>query len=88
MTVATPATTPATFEIKSANLPLVASVLDSTGAHFTEPRLHQTSGGKPRIQAAMAPSEVKTELNHRTMVRLGLYAVQPSATLVTQARVL
>ena len=70
------------------NLPLVASLLDGTGAHFSEPHLHQTSNGKPRIQAAMARAEVKTELNHRTMVRLGLYAVQRSTPLVTQVGLL
>ena len=66
------------------NLPLVASLLDRTGAPFNEPRLHQTSYGKPRIHAAMARSEVQTELNHRTMVRLGLYAAQRSAPLASQ----
>ena len=71
-----------------ANLPLVASLLSSTGAHFSEPRLHQTSEGKPRIQAAMARAEVQTELNHRTMVRLGLYAAQRSVPLMAQAGVL
>ena len=73
---------------EQANLPLVASLLDGTGAHFSEPHLHQTSNGKPRIQAAMARAEVKTELNHRTMVRLGLYAVQRSIPLVTQVGLL
>ena len=33
MTVATPATTPTSFEIKSANLPLVALLLRSTDMH-------------------------------------------------------
>lgn len=73
---------------EQANLPLVASLLDVTGAHFSEPRLHQTSYGKPRIQAAMARTEVKAELNHRTMVRLGLYAVQHSTPLVTKVGLL
>lgn len=67
-----------------ANLPLVASLLDSTGAHFSEARLHRTSDGKPRIQAAMARAEVQTELNHRTMVRLGLYAARRSVPLMAQ----
>ena len=34
-----------------------------------------------RIQSALARSAVSLELNHRTMVRLGLYAAQHSAGL-------
>ncbi len=64
-----------------ANHPLVASLLDNTGNHRSQPSLHQTANGKPRIQAALARSAVSLELNHRTMVRLGLYAAQHSAGL-------
>ena len=68
---------------EKANLPLVASLQDRTGTPLNEPRLHQTSYGRPHIQAAMARSEVKTKLNHRTMVRLGLYAAKRSMPLVS-----
>ncbi|RQO80579.1 HD-GYP domain-containing protein [Acidovorax sp. FJL06] len=64
-----------------ANHPLVASLLDRAGNHHAQPSLHQTSSGKPRIQSALARSAVSLELNHRTMVRLGLYAAQHSAGL-------
>lgn len=64
-----------------ANHPLVASLLDQDGQHHAEPSLYQTSSGKPRIQSALARSAVSVELNHRTMVRLGLYAAQHSTRL-------
>ena len=64
-----------------ANHPLVASLLDNTGNHRSQPSLYQTASGKPRIQSALARSAVSLELNHRTMVRLGLYAAQHSAGL-------
>ena len=64
-----------------ANHPLVASLLDQAGTHRTQPNLYQTASGKPRIQSALARSAVSLELNHRTMVRLGLYAAQHSAGL-------
>ena len=63
------------------NLPLVASIVDRSGKLLTEPRLHQTMEGKPRIQSALARNAVTVELNHRTMVRLGLYAAQRSASV-------
>ena len=62
-----------------ANYPLVASVLDNRGNNQAIPSLYQTSAGKPRIQSALARSAVSLELNHRTMVRLGLYAAQHSS---------
>lgn len=64
-----------------ANHPLVASILDKTGAHRHEPSLHQTRDGKPRIQSALARSAVTVDLDHRTMVRLGLYAARHSEGL-------
>ena len=64
-----------------ANFPLVASVLDARGEPLASPRLYHTVGGAPRIQAALARSAVTLELNHRTMVRLGLYAAQRTHTL-------
>jgi len=63
---------------EQANHPMVASIIDSTGAHRHEPRLHQTAGGKPRIQSALARSAVTVELDHRMMVRVGLYAAKNS----------
>ncbi|MDD2846437.1 MAG: phosphodiesterase [Rhodoferax sp.] len=68
---------------EKANAPLVASVIDSARQPLSEPRLHQTSSGKPRIQSALARTAVTVEMNHRTMVRLGLYAAQPGAHLAT-----
>ena len=62
------------------NLPLVASIVDRSGKLLTEPRLHQTMEGKPRIQSALARNAVTVELNHRTMVRLGLFAAMPELT--------
>ena len=66
------------------NLPLVASVLDSQGQALNEPLLHRTHSGKPRIQSALTRAAVSVELNHRTMVRLGLYAAQPNAYADTE----
>ena len=59
------------------NLPLVASLLDHNGQALSEPRLHRTSDGKPRVQSALARAAVTVEFDHRTMVRIGLYAAQP-----------
>lgn len=56
--------------------PLVASLLDRHGGQLARPALHHTGTGKPRIQSALARSAVPLELNHRTMVRLGLYAAR------------
>ncbi|MBY0453727.1 MAG: phosphodiesterase [Burkholderiaceae bacterium] len=67
-----------------ANLPLVASLLDHHGVPIRTPKLHQTALGKPRISAALTNATTSVELNHRTMVRLGLYAAQRSTGLVTR----
>lgn len=67
-----------------ANLPLVASLLDRYGVQIKTPRLHQTSLGKPHISAALTHATTIVELNHRTMVRLGLYAAQCSTGLVAR----
>ncbi|MNT62551.1 hypothetical protein D3C72_2002790 [compost metagenome] len=56
-------------------------MLDKSGTHRTQPSLYQTASGKPRILSALARSAVGLELNHRTMMRLGLYAAQHSAGL-------
>ena len=66
---------------EKANHPLVASLLDQNGHHHAEPMLYQTSSGKPRIQSALPRSAVSIELNHRIMVRPGLYAAQHSTPL-------
>lgn len=59
-----------------ANLPLVASLLDASGALLQQPVLHDTALGKLRVQTALARNDVTVELNHRVMVRLGLYAAR------------
>lgn len=61
-----------------ANHPLVASLLDRSGGHHAQPGLHPTASGKPHIQSALARSAVSLEINHRTMVRLGLFAAKHS----------
>lgn len=67
-----------------ANLPLVASLADQHGKPYNPARLHQTADSKPRIQSSLPRESVMLELNHRTMVRVGLYAAQHSTSLVTQ----
>ncbi len=64
-----------------ANHPLVASVMDARGEPLSAPRLYHTAGQGPRIQSAVARSAVALELNHRTMVRLGLFAAQRASSL-------
>lgn len=59
-----------------ANSPLVASLLDRHGHHQAQPIIFQAGQGHPRIQSALARSAVTVELNHRTMVRVGLYAAR------------
>ena len=63
------------------NFPLVASILDASGANRSEPRLHPTHEGKPRVQSALARSAVGIDIDHRTMVRLGLYTARHSEEL-------
>ena len=65
------------------NMPLVASVLNANGAHCHEPQIHPTAMGKPRVQSALAHTSVTVDMNHRTMVRLGMYAAHHAAALVT-----
>ena len=68
---------------EKANQPLVASLLDRAGVHRAQPGIYQTAAGKPRIQSALARAAVTLELNHRTMVRLGVYAAaQPHSGLM------
>lgn len=63
---------------EKANHPLVASVIDAKGVQRHEPRLHQTWLCKPQVQSTLARSAVSVDLNHRTMVRVGLYAARNS----------
>lgn len=65
-----------------ANLPLVACLVDQHGKQYDPARLHQTADSKPIIQSALPRAAVSMELNHRTMVRVGLYAAQGSTGLV------
>ncbi|PWW46451.1 hypothetical protein DFR36_104237 [Melaminivora alkalimesophila] len=64
-----------------ANHPLVASVLSARGEALAVPELYHTLYPGARIQSALARSAVGLELNHRAMVRLGLYAAQRSRSL-------
>ena len=64
-----------------ANLPLVACLADQNGKQYNPARLHQTADSKPLIQSALPRAAVTMELNHRTMVRVGLYAAQRSTSL-------
>jgi len=66
-----------------ANQPLVASLLDASGALLQEPALHDTALGTLRVQSALARNDVTVELNHRVMVRLGLYAAQQHCSSAT-----
>jgi hypothetical protein len=59
------------------NFPMVASLLGGRKEPLDPPLLYHTVRGQPRIQSALAHSAVALELlNHRTLVRLGLYAAQ------------
>lgn len=64
----------------NANQPLVATLIDADGAHYREPLLLETAPLQPQIVAPLARSAVALDLNHRTMVRLGLYAARPHLT--------
>jgi hypothetical protein len=64
------------------NMPLVASVLDAAGAHLSEPKIHPTAQGRPHVKSALAHTSVTVDMNHRTMVRLGMYAAQRASVLV------
>ena len=61
-----------------ANHPLVAILLDSRGESYSQPRLHRTAVSTPRIQAALSHAQAPIQLNHHTMVQLGLYAARQS----------
>lgn len=64
------------------NHPLVASLLDRSGKSYPKPSIYETAGGKPRIESSLPRAAVLLKQDHRTMVRLGLYAAQRSLELV------
>ena len=56
------------------NLPHVAIVIDGAGDLVAQPRLHRTSVSEPRIQAALAASAVRLQLNHHLVLQLSAHA--------------
>ena len=54
--------------------PRVASVLDAQGNPIHPPRLQLVRSQGPRIKAGLPRSAVLLDLDHRTMVRLGIFA--------------
>ena len=56
------------------NLPHVAIVIDAEGDLVAQPRLHRTSVSEPRIQAALAASAVRLQLNHHLVLQLSAHA--------------
>ncbi len=64
------------------NHPIVASLLDRGGKNYPKPSIYDTMGGKPRIESSLPRAAVLLKLDHRTMVRLGLYAAQRSLELI------
>ncbi len=60
------------------NLPHVAIVIDASGELVAQPRLHRTSVSEPRIQAALAASVVRLQLNHHLVLQLSAHAAMQS----------
>lgn len=56
--------------------PLVATLLDARKTPLPQPALIATSNTQVRITHALAPAEVHQHADHRTMVRLGMYAAR------------
>lgn len=56
--------------------PLVATLLDTRKAPLRQPALVATNSTTGRISHALPPHEVNLQVNHRTMVRLGMYAAR------------
>lgn len=54
--------------------PLVATLLDNRKSPLRQPELLATNGKALRINYALPPHEVNMQVDHRTMVRLGMYA--------------
>lgn len=59
------------------NTPLVATVQDAQGEPVTPPRLQLVGNAGPRIKTGLPRSAVSLHLDHRTMVRLGIFAAAP-----------
>jgi hypothetical protein len=64
------------------NHPIVASLLNRSGKNYPKPSIHDTANSKLRIVSSLPRSAVLLKQDHRTMVRLGLYAAQRSLHLV------
>lgn len=56
--------------------PLVATLLDTRKAPLRQPALIATHSDTVRISHALSPHEVNLQVDHRTMVRLGMYAAR------------
>lgn len=56
--------------------PLVATLLDTRKLPLRQPELTATNGQDVRISHALSPFEVNLQVDHRTMVRLGMYAAR------------
>lgn len=56
--------------------PLVATLLDTRKSPLREPQLVATNGAEIRISHALPPHAVNLQVDHRTMVRLGMYAAR------------
>lgn len=64
------------------NHPIVASLLDRSGKKYPNPSVYNTANGSPRIKSSLPRAAVLLKQDHRTMVRLGLYAAQRSLQLI------
>lgn len=56
--------------------PLVATLLDTRKLPLRQPALIAIDGQSLRISHALPPHEVNLQVDHRTMVRLGMYAAR------------
>lgn len=56
--------------------PLVATLLDTRKVPLRQPELIATHKDNVRISHALPPHEVSLQVDHRTMVRLGMYAAR------------
>ena len=61
--------------------PLVAKLLDARKAPLRQPTLLLLDGQSQRISHALPSAEVSLQVDHRAMVRLGMYAAQHSQGL-------
>lgn len=56
--------------------PLVATLLDTRKVALHQPQLIATNSDSVRISHALPPHEVNLQVDHRTMVRLGMYSAR------------